>query len=109
MVDLLHPREWAADANNKTIERESAIDTVSAAPYFTPFTLAGRKAMLRPLAVATLVLVLAGACGCTWQANRGSQAVDINPFALGSRDPVISPSNSYGYSNGEALDMRTKR
>ena len=62
------------------------------------------------LAAATLLLPLfAGAGGCGWQANRGSQAVEVNPLALGSGDPVISPSNAFGYSNGEALDVRTRR
>jgi hypothetical protein len=65
--------------------------------------------MRRLLAAATLLLTLADAGGCTWQANRGSQAVDVNPLALGPGDPVISPSNAPGYSNGEALDMRTRR
>ena len=60
-------------------------------------------------ASALLCLALAGSGGCAWQANRGSQAVDVNPLALGSGEPVLSPSNSVGYTNGEAWDMRTRR
>src|SRR5262245_48870282 len=90
---------------------ETALDAVSPGRYFTPLlTLVGGRPMRRLLAAATLLLALfAAAGGCAWQANRGSQAVDINPLALGSGDPVISPSNAFGYSNGEAMDMRTRR
>lgn len=50
--------------------------------------------MFRVLAVvALLLLLLAG--GCAWQANNASQKVDINPFAWGSGQPVITPSSHY--------------
>jgi hypothetical protein len=65
--------------------------------------------MRRVLTAAVLLLPFAGAGGCAaWQANKGSQAVDINPLAVGSGEPVISPSNSYGYLDGVPLDMRSK-
>jgi hypothetical protein len=63
---------------------------------------------MRRLLAAALLLALAGA-GCTWQASRGSQAVDVNPFALGSGEPVFSPAEGPGYSNGVPTDMRTRR
>ena len=65
--------------------------------------------MPRLLAAVLLLVLLAGSGGCTWQANRGSQAVDINPGAIGSGESVFTPSNSFGNVNGESLDMRTKR
>jgi len=46
--------------------------------------------------------------GCTWQANNASQAVDINPFAIGSGEQVVSPANSFGYVNGVPQDMRNR-
>lgn len=64
--------------------------------------------MFRRSAICLLVLLLFGN-GCTWQANRASQAVDIDPFAIGSGEPVVRPSNSYGYIDGQAQDMRSKR
>jgi hypothetical protein len=61
------------------------------------------------IAVALLcLLVCAGGC-MAWQANKSSQAVDIDPFAIGSGEPVFKPSNGPGYINGDAQDMRTKR
>jgi hypothetical protein len=62
------------------------------------------------LAAVALTLVLLGLIGCAdWQANKSSQAVDINPCAIGSTEPVITPSNDNRYLNGEALDMRSRR
>ena len=64
--------------------------------------------MLRILAVV-MVLLLFVAAGCSWQANSGSQAVEVNPFAWGSGRQVVSPENGYGYVDGEPLDARTGR
>jgi hypothetical protein len=65
--------------------------------------------MRRFLAAAALLLPLAGAGGCSpWLANKGSQAADIDPFAVGSGQPVFQPSNALGYSDGIPTDMRTK-
>jgi hypothetical protein len=63
--------------------------------------------MLRKLAVVVLLLAFVG--GCSWQANSGSQAVEVNPFAWRSGEQVVSPANSYGYVNGEPQDARTLR
>jgi hypothetical protein len=53
------------------------------------------------------LLIALSVSGCTWQANRGSDAVDINPFAYGSDTPVIELSKWQGYSNGqEGLRLR---
>ena len=41
--------------------------------------------------------------------NNASQAVDINPFAWGSGQQVISPANDPGYVNGESMNMRSGR
>ena len=63
--------------------------------------------MLRILAVVT-VLLLALTVGCSWgpwQANSGSEAVTINPFAWGSGQ-VVSPADGPGYMNGEPMVMR---
>jgi hypothetical protein len=64
--------------------------------------------MRHALAVAALpfALALAGCAG--WQANKGSQAVDINPFAAGTGEPVIRPSNGPGFMDGQPQDMRTR-
>jgi hypothetical protein len=64
--------------------------------------------MLRILAVAALLLPLAGTGCSAWQANSGSQAVDIDPFAVGSGRAVFSPSNEPGYINGDPQDVRSK-
>jgi hypothetical protein len=65
--------------------------------------------MFRILAVVLLLLPLTvTGCSSTWQANRASQAVDINPLAILSGQPVLSPANGPGYINGEALDMRRR-
>jgi hypothetical protein len=62
------------------------------------------------LAAVALTLSLLGLSGCAdWQANKSSQAVDFNPFAIGSGEPVFTPSNDNRYVNGEPLDMRTRR
>jgi hypothetical protein len=65
--------------------------------------------MLRHLVGVMLLLLLSILTGCSWQASNASQAVDFNPFAIGSGQQVFSPSNSYGYVNGEAMDMRSRR
>jgi hypothetical protein len=58
--------------------------------------------MPRILTVLMLLLPLvASGCG-TWQANNASQAVDINPFALGSGESVFTPA-----SGGD--DYRSRR
>lgn len=64
--------------------------------------------MHRILAVVVLLLPFV-AGGCSWQANSGSQAVEVNPFAWGSGEQVVSPANSFGCVNGEPLDTRSKR
>jgi len=61
--------------------------------------------MLRILAALALLLPFV-AGGCTWQANNASQAVDIDPFAIGSGQSVFSPANGPGYINGNAQDTR---
>jgi hypothetical protein len=63
--------------------------------------------MRRLLAVAALILPLVNTGGCSWQgqANRSSQAVDIDPW----RNPAIVPANGPGYVDGVPQDMRTKR
>jgi hypothetical protein len=62
--------------------------------------------MHRILVMVVLLLPFV-AGGCSWQANSASQAVTVNPLAWGSREPVVSPANTYGYVNGEPLDART--
>lgn len=55
--------------------------------------------------------LLTGICcmaGCTWQANSGSQAVEINPLNYGTGKPVVQPSNMIGYIDGQPQDMRRK-
>jgi hypothetical protein len=52
------------------------------------------------------MIVLSG--GCTWQANKGSDAVEINPLNYGSSTPMIQLSNAPGYMNGQAFDMRSR-
>jgi ABC-type proline/glycine betaine transport system substrate-binding protein len=48
--------------------------------------------MLRVLAIVILLLpFFAG--GCAWQANAASEKVNINPFAWGSGQNVISPAD----------------
>jgi hypothetical protein len=61
------------------------------------------------LTMAAFFLGLLGAgCQETWQANRASQAVNVNPFGVASGEPVFTPSNSPGYINGDSQDMRTR-
>jgi hypothetical protein len=66
--------------------------------------------MFRILAAMALLLpFVAGGCSFgPWQASNASQAVDINPWAFGSGQPVFSPSNGPGFLNGEAMDMRSR-
>ena len=63
--------------------------------------------MFRILVTLALLLPFM-ACGCTFQANSASQAVDFNPVAIGSGQSVFSPANGPGYVNGEAQDMRRR-
>jgi hypothetical protein len=60
--------------------------------------------MIRILAVVTLLCPLI-AVGCTFQPNTASQAVTVNPFAIGSGQ-VVSPANSPGYVDGAPMDAR---
>jgi hypothetical protein len=64
--------------------------------------------MFRILAVVTVLLpFVAGGCSYgPFQANNASQGVDINPWACGSGQQVISPANDRYYVNGEPMDMR---
>ena len=64
--------------------------------------------MVRVLAVVLVVCPLLCAGGCAWQANSGSQAVDINPLAMFSGDSVFNPASGPGYMDGQPMDMRTK-
>jgi hypothetical protein len=61
------------------------------------------------LSSAVLVFIVSTVCGCTWQANRSSEAVQIDPGAIGSGQSVFAPANGWGYVDGEAMDMRSKR
>jgi hypothetical protein len=66
--------------------------------------------MRSSLVAVALLFLLVGASGClAWQANKSSQAVGIDPFAMGSGESVFKPSNAPGYVNGDAQDMRTRR
>jgi hypothetical protein len=62
--------------------------------------------MFRILAGFILLLLLVP--GCTWQANHASQAVNVDPSALGSGRAVFSPANGPGYMDGEPQDMRRR-
>jgi hypothetical protein len=57
------------------------------------------------LTAAALLLPLAGGGCAGWQANKASQAIDFDPSQYGA---MVTPSNSYGYVNGEAMDMRSR-
>jgi hypothetical protein len=63
--------------------------------------------MFRILAVLALLLPLVAGCGI-WQANRASQAVDVDPLAFGTGGAVFTPANGPGYMNGEPQDMRRR-
>jgi hypothetical protein len=41
----------------------------------------------------------------TYPDSRQSQAVDFDPSEYGA---MVTPSNSFGYVNGDAQDMRTR-
>lgn len=56
--------------------------------------------------IISVVLLIVSAVGCTWQANSGSQAVEINPLNYGSGTPIIQPSNAPGYMDGQPFDRR---
>jgi hypothetical protein len=72
-------------------------------------SLSGGLPMLRILAIVMILLPVAGVCGCSWQANNASQAVNFDPTLIGSGQQVFSPANSFGYGNGESMDMRNRR
>jgi hypothetical protein len=55
---------------------------------------------------AAVALGLVGGCGTFW--NKGSQALDVNPLAIGSGAPVVTPANDNRFWNGEPMDLRTK-
>ena len=60
--------------------------------------------MARTLAILALIItpvVASGCAGCTWQANRASQAVTYTP------GEGLSPADGPGYMNGLPQDMRT--
>jgi len=61
------------------------------------------------VAAALFLPLLAGGCSWPWQANNASQAVDVNPWLLGSGQSVFSPANGPGYVGGDAMDMRSRR
>jgi hypothetical protein len=47
--------------------------------------------MFRILAVIILLFPFV-AGGCSWQANSASQKVNVNPFAYGTGQQVVSPA-----------------
>lgn len=59
----------------------------------------------RILACGLLMALGLLTAGCTVD-GPGSQALRINPLNWGSSEPVVSPSNDYGYHNGVPLDQR---
>lgn len=62
--------------------------------------------MLRGLTVFTLlILLVAGGCTFTGQANNASPGLTVDPFAYGSGQ-VVSLANDRYYINGEPMDMR---
>jgi hypothetical protein len=63
--------------------------------------------MLRIRTLITLLFLFAG--GCSWQANSGSQAIEVDPFKWGTGQQVVNPSSSYGNVDGVPLDARTRR
>lgn len=56
--------------------------------------------------LAVLVICLAGCSG--FQANRSSEAVDLDLSAIGTGNPAVAPSNAPGYMDGLPMDMRTR-
>jgi hypothetical protein len=64
--------------------------------------------MFRALAIVVcLSLILcAGGCRSTWEANHASEAVTIDWSAIGSGQPAITPADGPGYMNGMPQDMR---
>ncbi|HZZ79272.1 MAG TPA: hypothetical protein VFE62_12190 [Gemmataceae bacterium] len=61
-------------------------------------------------ALAVLLPIFVGGCSAFgWQASSASQGLDINPLNWGTGQSVISPSNAPGFTNGEPLDMRSRR
>lgn len=63
---------------------------------------------MRAFIILSAALLLISGMGCTWQANSGSQAVEINPLNYGSSTPIVQPSNMPGYMNGVPFDQRNK-
>jgi len=52
-----------------------------------------------------LALAPAAVVGCTFSRG-GSQALTVDPFAIGTAEPAIAPAHDNYYSNGEPLDLR---
>jgi hypothetical protein len=64
--------------------------------------------MRRSVIIAAL-LISPFAAGCNGlQANKSSEAVDIDLSAIGTGKPAIRPSNAPGFIDGQPQDMRTK-
>jgi hypothetical protein len=64
---------------------------------------------MRHYLAAALFIAFAGVgCSFNWQANKASEAVYVDPSAIDTGNPVITPANGPGYVDGQNQDMRTK-
>jgi len=62
---------------------------------------------MRSAIVAALLFLFAGGCE-GWQANRSSQAVDINQNAIGTGRPAMQPASGAGFMDGQPQNMRSR-
>ncbi len=57
-----------------------------------------------------VLLLLVLVPGCTTGGGRSNgMAYDVNPFQIGTGEPVAVPSNQYGYADGVPQDLRAKK
>lgn len=66
----------------------------------------GRSPM-KALVLFVCVAAVALASGCTIDGENGGPGMDFDPFNWGTGEPVFSPTDGFGYLDGQPFDPQS--
>ena len=64
-----------------------------------------KRAPARRRAVVVAICLATSCLGCRFSRS-GSQAIDVDPFAMGTGRPAVTVADGAGYDHGVPLDAR---